>query len=71
MNDDEKLEFIENFLGLPLYSLKEETFLSDVENWNLDSMVDFQNELIDLGKEISIEDLQECERVIELLRLLD
>lgn len=71
MIDDEKLEFVENLLGLPLYSLSEETELSDVETWNLDTMTDFQNELTDLGKDISIEELEQCERVIELLRLLD
>ena len=71
MIDDEKLEFIENLLGLPLYSLSEETELLEVETWDLDTMTDFQNELLDLGKEISIEELQQCERVIELLRLLD
>lgn len=71
MTDDEKLEFIENLLGLPLYSLKEETELNEVEVWDLNTMTDFQNELLDLGKNISIEELEECERVIELLRLLD
>lgn len=71
MSDEEKLEFIENLLGLPMYSLKEETNLSDIETWNLDTMVDFQNELLDYGKDISIEELQECERVVELLRLID
>ncbi len=71
MVDEEKLEFIENLLGLPLYSLKEETGLSDVETWNIETMISFQNELIDMGKDISIDELQQCERVIELLRLLD
>ena len=71
MVDENKLEFIENLLGLPLYSLKEETELSDVETWDLNTMTDFQNELLDLGKNISIEELEQCERVIELLRLLD
>ena len=71
MNNEEKLEFIENLLGLPVYSLKEETDLSDVETWDMDAMVNLQNELADLGKDISIEELEQCERVIELLRLLD
>jgi len=71
MNDEEKLEFIENLLGLPTYSLKEETFLDDVETWDMDTMVNLQNELLDLGKDISIEELQQCERVVELLRLID
>lgn len=71
MNNEEKLEFLENLLGLPLYSLKEEMFLDDVETWDIETMTDFQNELVDLGKEISIEELQQCERVVELLRLLD
>lgn len=71
MEEDEKLEYIENLLGLPMYSLREETALCDVETWNIDTMIDFQNELLDRGKNISIEELQECERVIELLRLID
>jgi len=71
MNDEEKLEFVENLLGLPLYSLKEETKLEDVETWCLETMTDLQNELADLGKDISIDELEQCERVIELLRLLD
>ena len=71
MSDEEKLEFIENLLGLPMYSLKEETDLLDVEVWDMDAMVNFQNELSDLGKDISIEELEQCERVVELLRLLD
>ena len=71
MDNEEKLEFIENLLGLPMCSLREETFLEDVETWDLDSMINLQNELIAQGKNISIEELQECERVIELLRLLD
>jgi len=70
MNDDEKLELIEKILGVPMYSLNEETELVDVETWDLDTMEEFQNELIDLGKDISIEELQQCERVIELIRLL-
>ena len=71
MNDDEKLEFVENLLGLPMFSLKEETLLSDVETWNIDTMMDFQNELADFGKDILVEELEQCERVVELLRLLD
>ena len=71
MDNEEKLEFIENILGLPMYCLKEEMELSDVETWNMDTMIDFQNELIDMGKDISIDELQECERVVELLRFLD
>lgn len=71
MSNDEKLEFIENLLGLPVYSLDEETDLSDVEVWDMEAMVNFQNELSELGKDIPIEELEQCERVIELLRLLD
>jgi len=71
MNNEEKLEFIENLLGLPVFSLKEETDLNDVETWDMDAMINFQSELSDLGKEIAIEELEQCERVIELLRLLD
>ena len=71
MSNDEKLEFIENLLRLPVYSLDEETDLCDVEVWDMEAMVNFQNELSDLGKDISIEELEQCERVIELLRLLD
>jgi len=71
MSNEEKLEFLENLLGLPVYSLKEETDLLDVETWDMEAMVNFQNELSDLGKDISIEELEQCERVIELLRLLD
>lgn len=69
MENEEKLEFIENLLGLPMCSLSEDTFLIDIETWNMDTMIDFQNELLNMGKDISIEELQECERVIELLRL--
>lgn len=71
MDNEEKLEFIENVLGLPMYCLKEETNLCDIETWNVDTMLDFQNELLNIGKDISIDELQECERVVELLRLLD
>ena len=71
MVNEEKLEFVENLLGLPLYSLKEETELVDVETWDIEAMVNFQSELANLGKDISIEELQQFERVIELLRLLD
>ena len=71
MSNEEKLEFIENLLGLPVYSLEEKTDLLDVETWDMEAMVNFQNELSDLGKDISIEELEQCERVIELLRLLD
>ena len=71
MSNEEKLEFIENLLGLPMYSLKEETALSDVEVWDMEAMVNFQNELIDMGKDILVEELEQCERVVELLRLLD
>jgi len=71
MNNEEKLEFIKNLLGLPVFSLKEETDLNDVETWDMDAMINFQSELSDLGKEIAIEELEQCERVIELLRLLD
>ena len=71
MNNEEKLEFIENLLGLPVYSLKEETYLSDIETWDTESMVNFQNELLALGKDILVEELEQCERVIELMRLID
>ena len=70
MENEEKLEFIENLLGLPMCSLSEDTFLTDIETWNIDTMIDFQNELLNMGKDISLEELQECERVIELLRLI-
>ena len=71
MENEEKLECIETLLGLPMCSLNEDTFLIDVETWNIDTMIDFQNELLNMGKDISIEELQECERVIELLRLFE
>ena len=71
MENEEKLEFIENLLGLPMCSLEEDTFLTDIETWNIDTMIDFQNELLNMGKDISIEELEECERVIELLRLIE
>lgn len=71
MSNEEKLEFIENLLGLPMYSLEEETNLLDVEVWDTEAMVNFQTELLERGKDISIDELEQCERVIELLRLID
>ena len=71
MSDEEKLEFVERVLNVAQYSLKEEDFLEDIYEWDMDSMENFQAELQNIGKDIDIEELKNCERVIELIRLLD
>ena len=71
MSDEEKLEFVERVLNVAQYSLKEEDFLEDIYEWDQDSMDNFQAELQNMGKDIDIEELKNCERVIELIRLLD
>ena len=71
MSDEEKLEFVERVLNVAQYSLKEEDFLEDIYEWDSDAMDNFQAELQNMGKDIDIEELKNCERVIELIRLLD
>lgn len=71
MSDEEKLEFIERILNVAQYSLNEDDFLEDIYEWDMDAMDSFQAELQNMGKDIDIEELKQCERVVELCRLLD
>lgn len=71
MSDEEKLEFIEGVLNVAQYSLSEEDLLEDIYEWDMEAMDNFQSELQNMGKNIDIEELRQCERVVELCRLLD
>ena len=56
--------------GYLLYT-DEEDFLEDIYEWDQDAMDNFQAELQNIGKDIDIDELKNCERVIELMKLID
>ena len=66
----EKLALVESILNVAEFSLKEEDYLEDIVEWNEETIERFHDELISRGKDIDIEELKECERVVELCRLI-
>lgn len=71
MTLDEKLEFLENVLHAPKYSLEEDTELITLEGWESLNILNLQMELIAKGIMVKEEELMRCSTVGEICSLMN
>ena len=69
MTTEQKLALIEKALGIAPHTLKEDTHLSTVPEWDSLSILNLQIELTAVSPDLQFDNLYQCMSVDEILKM--